>query len=374
MKALLVAVAMGVVLAIAGTADAYPQFQLVRDQTCSGCHISPAGGGLLNENGLNDAADMSTFGTSPEFLNGVVKPPSWLTLGGDFRGATGYFQTPQRYLLGIPMQADLYASAQVQHFTFHVTAGYRPPEYGNENATRLFSREHYVQWQSDVGSPYGLFVRAGRLMPVFGLRFAEHDDYTRRYGGVPLYSESYGAVVDYIKDQYEAHVSGWVRDPLMDAARQDHGGAAYVEMRLSSVAAVGAEGMLQYTSDDKQYRGGVTGKYFFKRPQVLLQGELQVDNQHIGPYGVTKLISYLMGSWFPANGYMIDLGWGHFDENLRIKGLDRDAIDLNVHWFTSSHFETTLNARLEVIGQASSNVNTSGPTGAYVMLMGHYRL
>ena len=122
MKAIVFAVSAAVVLAFAGTAHAYPQFQLYRDKTCSGCHISPAGGGLLNENGLNDAEEMSTFGTAPEFLNGIVKPPSWLTLGGDFRGSTGYFQTPQRYLLGIPMQADLYASAQYEHFTFHVTA------------------------------------------------------------------------------------------------------------------------------------------------------------------------------------------------------------------------------------------------------------
>jgi hypothetical protein len=217
-------------------------------------------------------------------------------------------------------------------------------------------------------------VRVGRLMPVFGLRLAEHDDYTRRYGGVPLYSESYGAAVEYIKNAYEAHVSGWVKDPLIDAARRDSGGAVYAETRLSEVAAVGAEGMVQVTKDDKQYRGGVTGKYLIKGPSVLLQGEVQVDNQHIGGYGLTKLISYVMASWFPANGYLVDVGWGHYDENLRIKGLDRDALDLNVHWFTSSHFEALLNARVEVIGQASSNVNTSGPTGAYVMVMGHYRL
>ena len=41
------------VAAMAGTAAAYPQFQLSRDQTCTGCHLSPAGGGLLNENGTH---------------------------------------------------------------------------------------------------------------------------------------------------------------------------------------------------------------------------------------------------------------------------------------------------------------------------------
>ena len=62
-----------------GRASAYPQFQLSRDQTCSGCHLSPAGGGLLSENGLNTADAMSQFGTSPEFMYGKLplagRPP-----------------------------------------------------------------------------------------------------------------------------------------------------------------------------------------------------------------------------------------------------------------------------------------------------------
>ena len=48
-----------------------------------------------------------------------------------------------------------------------------------------------------------------------------------------------------------------------------------------------------------------------------------------------------MGTWFPRDDIMLDLGWGHYDENLRIKGLDRDAIDLNIHWFATSHIEAS---------------------------------
>ena len=42
-------------VALAGRADAYPQFQLNRDRTCANCHMSPSGGGLLNEYGLMQA-------------------------------------------------------------------------------------------------------------------------------------------------------------------------------------------------------------------------------------------------------------------------------------------------------------------------------
>ena len=36
------------VVATAGVAHAYPQYQLSREQTCASCHVSPVGGGLLD--------------------------------------------------------------------------------------------------------------------------------------------------------------------------------------------------------------------------------------------------------------------------------------------------------------------------------------
>ena len=79
-----------VIVALARVAHAYPQFQLVKDSTCSSCHLSPAGGGLLSENGMATAEALSQFGTAPEFFYNKLPLPNWLVLGGDFRGAGGY--------------------------------------------------------------------------------------------------------------------------------------------------------------------------------------------------------------------------------------------------------------------------------------------
>ena len=87
--------------------------------------------------------------------------------------------------------------------------------------------------QSDEGSPTGLFVRVGRFMPVFGLRFAEHPDYTRRYGGTLLYGATYGVAAEYITDKYEGHVTGFIKDPLIDPVQHANGVAAYAEVRVS---------------------------------------------------------------------------------------------------------------------------------------------
>ncbi len=354
----------------AGRAEAYPQFQIGRDQTCSACHISPAGGGLLNENGLNVAGTISTWGTAPEFFYGKIPQPDWLDLGGDMRGAAGYFQSPFETLSGFPMQTDVYASPHYQGFRLYVTAGYRPPENGNETATAVWSREHYLMWQSDPGTPYGLFVRVGRFMPVFGLRFAEHTDYTRQFGGTALYTETYGAAVEYLAKQFEVHATGFMKDPLIDPVDTANGAALYAEYRLTDNAAVGVEGMFQQTIDDKRYRGGLTGKVFIPGPDLQLMGEVQFVSQVIDAGGAPKqAVGYVLASRDFGGGIQADVGLGYYNEDLRIAKLDRDCGDLNIHWYMTSHVEIIWNNRLELMG-----FGKGAPTGAYSIFQLHYRL
>jgi hypothetical protein len=70
------------VIGVAHRADAYPQYQLSHDATCIGCHLSPAGGGVLSESGFVVAEQESWKGGDPEPLHGL-SVPSWLRLGGD---------------------------------------------------------------------------------------------------------------------------------------------------------------------------------------------------------------------------------------------------------------------------------------------------
>jgi hypothetical protein len=366
------------IVAAAGRADAYPEFQISKDQTCSACHISPSGGGLLNENGLNTADNLSQFGTSPEFLNGAVKLPEYLLVGGDFRYAYGWLQTPQRYFLGFPMQADIYGSATYDAFRVYVTVGYQPgPTVGGVvSFAPPWSREHYVTWQSDPGSTQGVFIRVGRFMPVFGLRLAEHDTYVRRQGGVPLYGETYGAAAEIVRDEYEGHFTAFVADPLITPVVHDSGAAAYGEYRIDPSTAVGAEAMFTVSDDDRKLRGGATAKRWIASPGILVSGELQILDQMI-PRGHTNgdtsytysAIGYLLASYFPMQGVMVDGGLGYWNENLRMHGPYHNQFDLNVHWFATSHFETVLIMRKELVGLSEAQA-----TGSYVMLMGHYRL
>jgi hypothetical protein len=366
-----------VVLAgLAGRADAYPQFQLSHDQTCTGCHISPAGGNLLNENGLAVADSMAQFSTAPEFFYDALPLPTWLTLGGDLRSASGFMATPEKVLAYFPMQIEAYAAATFGSFSLHTNFGPRPSQFGNEAATYVWAREHYLMWQQEAGGSEGLYVRAGRFMPVFGLRLAEHPLYIRRYGGTQLYADTYGLHVAYIKPQWEIHGTGFIEDPLISPVSHDNGGAAYAEVRLSPTVALGGEAMITKGPDDKEYRYGITGKLYVPGAKLLLQTEIQFVNTVIdvtptNPDGGAPLqiVGYLMGSLTLTNFMLLDIGIGHYDSNIRIKDLDRDGVDLNLHYFLDSHLELVLNTRLEMFA-----FGNGGPSGGYALLQLHYRL
>ncbi len=368
--------AIGAIVAIPGRADAYPQFQLAYDQTCTGCHIAPSGGTLLNENGLAAAESISQLGQPPEFFYGKVPTPSWLTLGGDLRGSAGYMRTPEDVLTMFPMQADIYGSARFGAFTIQATAGYRPPQEGNEAATSIWSREFWAMWQSKPGETSGAYVRVGRFMPVFGLRLAEHSAYERRFGGTPLYSEALAAAAAFVDPRWEVHVTGFLKDRIFDPVSHQSGAAGYGELRVTPTTAVGAEGMFSRSGDDKWVRAGLVAKQYLAGPRLLLQAELQFANQLIhrtttNPDGGApkQLLGYVMGSLMLTDFVMLDVALGYFNSNLRIADIDRDGVDINLHYFLTSHVELAWNSRIETFGFGGG-----GPTGAYSLLQLHYRL
>ncbi|MBA3463131.1 MAG: hypothetical protein H0T46_24455 [Deltaproteobacteria bacterium] len=356
-------------------AHAYPQFQLSRDQMCTSCHLSPAGGGLLNENGLATAEMMSQLGHAPEFFYGKVPTPKWLTLGGDVRGAAGYLQTPTKSLVGIPMQIEGYGSAKFDTVTIHANVGARASTVGNEAATYVWSREHYLMWQAKPRDNDGVYVRLGRFMPVYGLRLAEHPAYVRRYGGTPLYADTYALHGAFVSQRFEAHVTGFIKDPLIDVVDHSSGGMVYGEFRPNEVTLVGIEGMVKRTVDDTKFGGGVIGKRLLGS-KLLVQAELQYVSQVITKSSLNKadgnplqLIGYVLASYFPKDWLMIDVGLGHYDSNIRTRLLDRDCIDLNIHWFVDSHIELIFTNRYEML-----SFGQGGPSGAYSLMQLHYRL
>lgn len=359
--------------ASAAVAHAYPQFQISREQTCASCHVSPDGGGLLNEYGEMTAEDDARWGGDPRFLHGAVELPPWLHLGGDVRAAAGASDAGGGISgAAFPMQVELRAAATKGAVTLVVDGGLTVKQDGGSALSQLMSREHYLLWnQRDTGD--GWFARAGRFQPVYGLRLAEHTAYTRRFGGSPLFSEIYGASVGWTSPEAELHVTGFIHDRLRPNVEDGDGVSGYAEKRFGQ-RAVGVEARYARGPDKSRFEGGVTGKWWLGGPSVLLAGELQGVHESLdaGPAGNVKrdaIVGNLMATWFPMRSVFVDVILGHYDQDLTVPKLDRNAAEVNVHWFPHSHVELVLMGRLQMI-----SFGGGGPNSGYGLLQVHYRI
>jgi len=367
---LLLAIAIAVFLLGSGKqAFAYPQYQLNSDKTCTGCHLAPDGGGILNENGINTAEATAWHAGDGNFMYGMSKP-SWLDLGGDARAAAGFVYPGTASAAAYPMQAELAASVHWSGFSFHALGGLRQPQVNGNALHVIWSREHYLMWQSAPESHEGFYIRVGRMMPTFGLRLAEHVVYTQRFGGEPLYGEVYAVAASYVSDAFEVHATGFVHDSIASAAEHGDGGALYAEARIGEHGAIGAEGKYASSPDAHRTYAGLTGKLYLPGPSVMLLGEAEVIHQSFLAANdrVDQIAVYAMASHPLGSGLMLDLGVGHFTQDLQVKGLFRDALDVNLHWFQTAHLEWLATTRLELLDAASHT------SGGYALLQIHYRL
>ena len=374
--AILAAAAALALLADAGDAAAYPQFQFSTGAArCGDCHFSPAGGGLINDYGRSEAGDTISRSGDGSFLHGAWTPPEALQLGADYRGAViARTEGDQTKLLGFPMQADLYVRAAVGGFSLNVIAGMRGAARAPRPAfvDRLISREHYVMYQKDQASTY---VRAGRFFPIYGLRLVDHTAYVRRFMGFYTFEESYAV-------EAGTYAGDWALDASLDtpvptvlrgAGAQAFGATFHAERSLrDETASLAIQGRVAASEDDARYTLGTVGKMWLESKRLLLMGQLDLQLQTIDAgaedVGRGQLAGYLGATWFWKPWFLLGGAAERWDPDLAVRDDERDALDLSVNVFPYAHVEVQLLGKLEAQG------NDWGDADALGMLMLHYYL
>jgi len=348
-------IAVAVILAGAVTpAAAYPQFQLALGvDRCGACHVSPAGGGLLDAYGRDEAGDTISTGGDGRFLHGAWEPPSWFQLGGDLRVATAIkTRGHESELLAFPMQADVNARVGGEHLAVQLTIGVRggardpqPPL-----VERLASREHYVVYQRDTDS----YLRAGRFAPVFGIRTPDHTAAIRRYLGFGLLEEPYGIGGGWSGEASEVHATAFVPRPsdVLGAGVKASGVTLYAERRIGGdTAALAGQAKIAFSDADAVATAGVVGKRWFPGARVLLLGELDLQRQSFAGDGPTRyqLAAYGGATAFVAHGWMLGAAVQRWQPDLR-RPTARDAVEVNLQYFPRAHVELHLLLRLSGSG------------------------
>jgi hypothetical protein len=183
---------------LASTASAEPMFLAKQYTRCTACHYSPTGGGLLTPYGrLLSHRELSTTGGSAAapaagaeddthgeqaFLYGAF---------GDVLGPVhlGLEARPSRLHVGFPggdqdmnllMNLDLVGAVRKNGWTAYGAVGREPPHSAVRDGRTLpdaafVSYEHWIAYETDQG----FRIRAGRFLPAYGVRFADHTAFTR---------------------------------------------------------------------------------------------------------------------------------------------------------------------------------------------------
>ena len=98
--------------------------------------------------------------------------------------------------MNLLMNLDLIGAVQKNGWTAYGTVGREPPNSAVRDGRTLpdaafISYEHWISYQTDEG----FRIRAGRFLPAYGVRFADHTAYTRAYLDLDRNDQVYGVEV-----------------------------------------------------------------------------------------------------------------------------------------------------------------------------------
>ncbi len=204
------ALAASLILFGASRAEAFPELVRHGYFSCTSCHVSPGGGGVLTPYGRSIAAEkLSTWTYKDEEAVGhgaLPKLPDWLLVGGDFRQIQTYVDTARarsgRY---IAMQRDVEicgTGTLGPVLTGCVTAGSLPKT--DPSADLQYGvRKAYVR--ADFGEHVAL--RAGRFYPRFGLMIPNHTSPVRAGLGYAPNGETDQIETTYLSETLELTAS-----------------------------------------------------------------------------------------------------------------------------------------------------------------------
>lgn len=184
------------------SAHAYPEMIRHNYVNCTSCHVSPSGGGVLNDYGRELSKEvLSTWSKDGEqaFIYGFLKSKENLKLGGDYRSAVIYQDQPSfKEIRGIQMQADAEAALVQDKWIALATVGYQDPRIVQVWSDHLISRRHWVGWKPSDQT----LIRAGRFMIPYGINIPDHVTTIRRGLGFDQSSETYNIGFDIENDKW----------------------------------------------------------------------------------------------------------------------------------------------------------------------------
>ncbi|MBL7670074.1 MAG: hypothetical protein JNM39_06280 [Bdellovibrionaceae bacterium] len=348
-----------------------PLFAFVENVThgyvsCLACHVSPSGGGLLNDYGRslsNELMSTWTWEGSEDPLFGAIKNTENLKFGGDARAIQTYFensQLRQGKLFG--MQRNVELGLNVGQFWFVGTAGTQGGPEGTPNDGQFLSERHYVLWSmSDE-----IKLRAGKFRLQFGINDPTHTRLTKAPLGFGSNSESYILEFSKFSEADEFFVSA-------DFGRVDLPPNRVAEKSVSL-------GYSKYISENAKVTGNLLAGESDSRTRYLIgmNGVLapikktflifELDGQQSSIKGSSQSAKNLVASsvifGIEASKGVLPYGVGEYlHSDLNDDSTEQSALGAGLKWFPIPHIEF----QAEYKKQTNKSLAASNSDAGWVM-------
>lgn len=173
---------------------------------CMACHVSPTGGGTLNDYGRSLSKElMSTWSwnKSEQVLFGALPENEKLKIGGDIRWIQSHFENSNiRQGRNFLMQQNI-------ELAYHIAKTWIVGSFGTIEGPKqvpqkgeFLSERHYLL--SEWGE--GLFVRVGKFKTQFGVNDPNHNRFTRSSLGFGAGSETYNLEISKFSENDELFI------------------------------------------------------------------------------------------------------------------------------------------------------------------------
>lgn len=285
----------------AGAAYGEPMFLSKQYARCAACHYSPTGGGLLtaygrslshrelSTTGADAAQPVPPEGDSPSgeqaFLWGALGSRlGALQLGIEMRPSHLNFQFPGfSTSRDLWMNADVIGAYQTHGWTFYGEVGRQPT---NPEGWEIDSYEYWIGRQPEEA---GFGFRAGRFLPAYGVRFADHTAYNRAFLGFDTskYDQVYGLEVSHTREKSLVQLTlspGTAESIINGRGRRAFTAMGRFQFDMTPRAVIVASGLFRDRSD-RERRSGASGVALGFAPISRVTFWMEADAQWHSPAG-----------------------------------------------------------------------------------------
>lgn len=347
----------------------YPSFVSYGYKSCVTCHFNPQGNGPLNDYGraLFASEISSRYFANPKVTDeelgersgffGLKTLPQWLRphLKARLMALRENPGGPADKITLIPMQLDagtaLVFDSQ-SRFVMVATAGYMPTPRALQNAeaerkpSNFISREFYLRWNPDKR----LFISAGLMDKVFGIRTVDHTAFSREKTGLGMNDQAHGLAIQVMTKNWELTVNPFVGNISQEEDLRQKGASVMFEKDYIDKARIGASVLSSKNSYLGLNRLALHGKigYGEKNSFLIETGGIHNRPNNGDPtLGVYALIENV-GNF--ARGYNVLSQFEYFNQTGSSKSPDQLRWTLGLLMFPMPRYEirtTIVNSRIQ---------------------------